>query len=153
MSARDATVTQEYLHQALTQGVEIAISFLASLSVVTPDCLSAPPTLQPTPDGAYIISHVRTDNSSVLTTHQLRNLPCSPPIICYVGHHRHTDQNSDPHHHHYRRIPTPTDRTHTIQPSQKKHPRKSILGPLPKPTHTVPSPRRPYPHSALETKD
>ena len=47
--------------------MEMAVSFLTSLTVVTPDHLSAAPTLQPTQDGAYIISHVRKDNSSQLT--------------------------------------------------------------------------------------
>jgi hypothetical protein len=67
MSAHNPTTTQGYLHQALAQGMEMAISFLSSLAVVTPDFLTTPPTLQPTPDGAYIISHVRKDNSSQLT--------------------------------------------------------------------------------------
>ena len=44
--------------------MEMAISFLASLTVVTHDYLITSPTLLPTPDGAYIISHVRKDNSS-----------------------------------------------------------------------------------------
>ena len=42
----------------------MAISFLTSLTVVTPDHLNATPTLQPTPYGAYITSHVRKDNST-----------------------------------------------------------------------------------------
>jgi hypothetical protein len=67
MFAHNPTITQDYLHQALTQGMEMAISFLSSLAVVTPDYLTTSPTLQPTPDGAYIISHVRKDNSSQLT--------------------------------------------------------------------------------------
>jgi hypothetical protein len=67
MSAHNPTIAQGYLHQALTQGMEMAISFLASLTVVTPDYLGTSPTLLPTPDGAYIISHVRKDNSSQLT--------------------------------------------------------------------------------------
>ena len=49
------------------QGMEMAISFLASLTVVTPDYLNTTPTLLPTSDGAYIIFHVRKDNSSQLT--------------------------------------------------------------------------------------
>jgi len=68
MSAQSPTITQGYLHQALTQGMEMAIFFLASLIVDTPNYLiSTTPTLQPTPDGAYIISHVRKDSSSQLT--------------------------------------------------------------------------------------
>jgi hypothetical protein len=67
MYAHNPTITQGYLHQALTKGMEMAISFLASITVATPDYLSTTPTLQPTPDGAYIISHVRKDNSSQLT--------------------------------------------------------------------------------------
>jgi hypothetical protein len=66
MSAHNPTITQGYLHQALTQGMEMAISFLASLTVGTPDYLITTPILQPTSDGAYIISHVRKDNSSQL---------------------------------------------------------------------------------------
>ena len=45
----------------------MAIYFLSSLAVVTPDYLTTSPTLQPTPDGEYIISRVRKDNSSQLT--------------------------------------------------------------------------------------
>ena len=45
----------------------MASAFLASLTVVTPDSLSTSPMLQFTPDGAYIISHVRKDNSTQLT--------------------------------------------------------------------------------------
>ncbi len=67
MSPHDPTITQGYLHQALTHGMEMAVSYLASLTVITPDYLSTSPTLQPTPDGAYIISHVRKDTSSQLT--------------------------------------------------------------------------------------
>ena len=67
MSAHNPTITQGYLHQALTQGMEMVISFLASLNVVAPDYLSTTPTLQPTPDGTYIIFHVRKDNSCQLT--------------------------------------------------------------------------------------
>jgi hypothetical protein len=73
------------LHQALTQGMEMAISFLASLTVVTPDYLNTSPTLLPTPDGAYIISHVRKDNSF-----QLTNFVISPAHPRNAGHHRHT---------------------------------------------------------------
>jgi len=47
--------------------MEIAIALLASLTVVTPDYLNTSPTFLPTPDGAYIISHVRKANSSQLT--------------------------------------------------------------------------------------
>jgi hypothetical protein len=46
--------------------MDMAVSFLASLTVVTPDHLIATPTLQPTSDEAHIISHVRKDNSSQL---------------------------------------------------------------------------------------
>jgi hypothetical protein len=46
--------------------MEMAASFLSSLTASTPDYLNTPPTLQPTLDGAYIISHVRTDNSTQL---------------------------------------------------------------------------------------
>ena len=45
----------------------MAISYLTSVTVFIPDYLSTPPTLLPTPDGAYIISHVRKDNSSKVT--------------------------------------------------------------------------------------
>ena len=67
MSAQNPIITQGYLNQTLTQGMEMAVSFLASRTVVTPDHLSPSPTLQPTPNGAYIISHARKDNSSQLT--------------------------------------------------------------------------------------
>ena len=44
----------------------MATTFLASL-IGAVDPHSTTPTLQPTPDGAYIISHVRKDNSTQLT--------------------------------------------------------------------------------------
>jgi hypothetical protein len=67
MSAHNPNITQEYLHQALTQSMEMAISFLASLTVDTHEYHGTSPALLPTPYGAYIISHVRKDNSSQLT--------------------------------------------------------------------------------------
>ena len=66
MSARNQNSTQGYLHQALTQGIEMATAFLASL-IGAVDPHNTTPTLHPTPDGAYIISHIRKDNSTQLT--------------------------------------------------------------------------------------
>jgi hypothetical protein len=67
MSANNHQTTQGYLLQALTQGMEIAISDLISINIVTPEYLTTTPALLPTPDGAYIISHLRKDTSSKLT--------------------------------------------------------------------------------------
>jgi hypothetical protein len=48
--------------------MEMANSYLSSLDITTPDYLNTPPTLQTTPDGAYIVSHLRKDTSSQLTS-------------------------------------------------------------------------------------
>jgi hypothetical protein len=48
--------------------MDMATSFLSSLSIPTPEDLKSPPTLLPTPNGAYIISHLRKDTSSQLTS-------------------------------------------------------------------------------------
>jgi hypothetical protein len=45
----------------------MAISYLTSLNVVTPEYLTTTPTPLPTPDGACIISHLCKDTSSPLT--------------------------------------------------------------------------------------
>jgi len=47
--------------------MEMANSYLSSLNIITPEYLSTSPTLLHTPDGAYIISHLRKDTSSQLT--------------------------------------------------------------------------------------
>jgi len=47
--------------------MEMANSYLSPLNIITPKNLNTPPTLLPTPDGAYIISHLRKDTSSQLT--------------------------------------------------------------------------------------
>jgi hypothetical protein len=47
--------------------MEMAIPFLASLTVDTPEYHGTSLALLPTPDEAYILSHVRKDNSSQLT--------------------------------------------------------------------------------------
>jgi hypothetical protein len=47
--------------------MEMAISYLSSYNITTPEHLNTSPTLLPTPDGAYIFSHLRKDNSSQLT--------------------------------------------------------------------------------------
>jgi hypothetical protein len=46
----------------------MANSYLSSLNITTPDYLNTSPTLLPTPDGAYIISQLRKDTSSQLTS-------------------------------------------------------------------------------------
>ena len=48
-------------------GVETAISYLKSIHIITPEYLTAAPTLLPTPDRSYIISHLRKDTSSNMT--------------------------------------------------------------------------------------
>jgi hypothetical protein len=68
MSAHNHTIAQGYLLQALTQGMEIANSYLSLLDITTLEYLNTPPTLLPTPDGAYIISHLRKDTFSQLTS-------------------------------------------------------------------------------------
>ena len=67
MSAHDHDIAQGYLLTALTKGIEMAKSFLSSLTI-SPEDLKASPPLLPTPDGAYIISHLRKDTSSQLTS-------------------------------------------------------------------------------------
>jgi len=64
MSAQDPQTTQGYLLQALTGGIEMAISYLTSTNIITPKHLTANPTILLTPDGSYIISHLRKDTSS-----------------------------------------------------------------------------------------
>jgi len=48
--------------------MEVAKSYLSSLNIITPEYLNTSPTLLPTPDGAYIISLLRKDTSSQLTS-------------------------------------------------------------------------------------
>jgi hypothetical protein len=48
--------------------MEMANSYLSSLTITAPEYLNTTPTLLPTPDGAYIISHLRKDTSSQLTS-------------------------------------------------------------------------------------
>jgi hypothetical protein len=48
--------------------MEMATSYLNSLTVTTPESLNTAPTLLPTPDGAYIISHLRKDTSTQQTS-------------------------------------------------------------------------------------
>ena len=67
MFVQNPHTAQGYLLHALTQGMEMAISYLTSINVITPEYLTTTPTLLPTFDGAYIISHLRKDTSSQLT--------------------------------------------------------------------------------------
>jgi hypothetical protein len=60
-------MAQGYLLDALATGMEMAITYLSSISITTSAADKAPPTLLPSPDGAYIISHLRKDTSSQLT--------------------------------------------------------------------------------------
>jgi hypothetical protein len=48
--------------------MEMANSYLSSLNITTPEYLNTSPTLLPTPDGAYIISHLRKDTFSQLAS-------------------------------------------------------------------------------------
>jgi hypothetical protein len=64
MSAQNPNTIQRYLLQALTQGMELVISYLTSINTVTPEYLTTTPALLPTPGGAYIISPLRKDTSS-----------------------------------------------------------------------------------------
>jgi hypothetical protein len=52
-------MAQGYLLDALAKGMEMANTFLSSLAITTSEEDKAPPTLLPSPDGAYIISHLR----------------------------------------------------------------------------------------------
>jgi hypothetical protein len=47
--------------------MDMANSYLSSLNITTPEFLKASPALLPTPDGAYVISHLRKDTSAQLT--------------------------------------------------------------------------------------
>ncbi len=42
-------------------------SYLAHTNTITSEYATAPPTLIPTPEGSYIVSHLRKDTSSQLT--------------------------------------------------------------------------------------
>ena len=64
MSAQSPHTTQGYLLHALTMGMEMAISYLTSINITTREQLTTIPTLLPTPDRSYIISHLRKDTSS-----------------------------------------------------------------------------------------
>jgi hypothetical protein len=48
--------------------MEMANSYLSSLDITTLDYLNTPPTLLPTPYGAYIIPHLRKDTPSQVTS-------------------------------------------------------------------------------------
>jgi hypothetical protein len=68
MSAHNPNTAQGYLLQALTQDMEMTHTYLSSLNLTIPDSHLATPALLPTPDGAYIVSHLRKDTSSQLTS-------------------------------------------------------------------------------------
>jgi hypothetical protein len=44
--------------------MDMANAYLSSLNITTRESLKAFPTLLPTPDGAYVITHLRKDSSS-----------------------------------------------------------------------------------------
>ena len=67
MYAHDPHTPQGYLLQAMPRGIAMAISYLSSTNTITVEHTNAPPTLIPTPDGSYIISHLRKDTLSQLT--------------------------------------------------------------------------------------
>ncbi len=67
MSAHDPHIPQGYLIHALLEGITISTSYLSSTNTITPEYITAPPTLIPAPEGSYIISHLRKDTSSYLT--------------------------------------------------------------------------------------
>ena len=69
------------------------------------------------------LNHLSSPQRHLLTTHQLRHLLGSPPSICDVGHHRHTDQNKAPRRNHHCEPPSPTNCTHPTEPHNR-----SILG-------------------------
>jgi hypothetical protein len=48
--------------------MDMANSYLSSLNITTSESLKASPSLLPTPDGAYVISHLRKDTSTQLTS-------------------------------------------------------------------------------------
>jgi hypothetical protein len=67
MSVQDPRITQGYLLHALTGGIEMATSYITSINIITPKHLATTPRLLPSPDGSYIISHLRKDTSSQKT--------------------------------------------------------------------------------------
>jgi len=52
--------------QALLGGIATTTSYLTSTNNITSEYATSPPTLIPTPDGSYIILHLRKDTSSQL---------------------------------------------------------------------------------------
>jgi hypothetical protein len=67
MSAHDPHTPQGYLIHALLEGITMATSYLSSTNTTISEYATAPPTLIPTPEGSYIISHLRKETSSQLT--------------------------------------------------------------------------------------
>jgi hypothetical protein len=68
MSAHDPNTPQGYLMQALLGGIATTISHLSSTNNITSEYAIATPTLIPTPDGPFIISHLRKETSSQLVS-------------------------------------------------------------------------------------
>jgi len=67
MPAHDPNTPQGYLMQALLGGIATAISHLSSTNKITSEYATATPKLIPTPDGSFIISHLRKYTSSQLS--------------------------------------------------------------------------------------
>jgi hypothetical protein len=99
MSAHDPHTPQGYLMQALLGSIAMATSYLSSNNNIASDYASAPPTLVPSPDGLYIISHLHKDTSSQLQTSSY--IYGQPPHICHDIHHGHPGQNPSLNHYHY----------------------------------------------------
>jgi len=64
MATQNPHTIQGYLLHVLTMGMEMAISYLTFINIITPEYLTTTPILPPTPEGSYIISHLRKNPSS-----------------------------------------------------------------------------------------
>jgi len=67
MFAHDHHTPQGYLLHAFMGGIAMATAYLSSTNIITAEHNHASPTLIPTPDGYYILSHLRKDTYTRLT--------------------------------------------------------------------------------------
>jgi hypothetical protein len=144
MAAQNPRTTHGYILHALTMTMEMAISYLTSINIITPEYLTTTSTLLPTPDGSYIISHLCKDTSSQLTNFVI-SLSSHPPSTRHACYQRHSDKNQAPYPHHHCRLPPSTNRPYSTQPSQHNHTWKGICGPLPNPLTQTTNPTIPIP--------
>jgi hypothetical protein len=69
MFGHDLHTPQGYFYLALIEGLSMASSYLTSTITTTHVYATATPTLISAPDGPYIISHLRKDSFSQLTSY------------------------------------------------------------------------------------